>query len=60
MSIEELSEAQIDHIAERAADKALQKIYAEVGQNILKKMAWLVGLVVISLAMFLSGKGLLK
>lgn len=55
-----LSEAQIDAIAEKAAEKALQKIYAEVGQNVLRKFAWLVGLVVISLAIFLAGKGVLK
>ena len=55
-----LSEAQIDMIAEKAAEKALQKVYAQVGQNVLRKLAWLVGLVVVSAAMFLAGKDVLK
>lgn len=55
-----LSEAQMDLIAEKAADRALQKIYADIGQNLLKKMAWFAGVIFISLALFLAGKGALK
>lgn len=55
-----LSDAQIDMIAEKAAEKALQKVYAQVGQNVLKKLAWLIGLIVISGAMFLAGKDALR
>ena len=51
-----LSDAQIDAIAEKAARKALQIVYAEIGQNVLKKIAWLTGVVVIGLALFLAGK----
>lgn len=51
-----LTEEQIDHIAERAANRALEIVYAEVGRSVLKKLAWLVGLVVVSLALFLAGK----
>lgn len=56
----QLSESQIDKIAEKAAEKALQKVYAQVGQSILRKLAWLVGLVFISAALYLAGKGALK
>jgi hypothetical protein len=55
----QLTEAQIDAIAERAAGKALQIVYAEVGKSVLKKMAWLVGAAVIGGALFLAGKGYL-
>lgn len=55
-----LSDAQIDQIAEKAAEKALQKVYAQVGQSILKKLAWLLGVVVLSAALYLAGKGALK
>ena len=56
----QLSESQIDEIAERAAERALEKIYAQVGQNVLKKLAWLIGLVVVSAALFLAGKGAIR
>lgn len=55
-----LSEAQIELIAEKAAEKALEKVYAQIGQNVLRKLAWLIGVVVISGAIFLAGKGALK
>lgn len=51
----ELSEAQIDAIAERAAEVALNKVYTEVGKNVLKKLAWLTGAAVVGLAMWLAG-----
>lgn len=54
-----LTEAQIDAIAEKAARKALQIVYAEIGRNVLRKLAWLTGVVVIGLAMWLAGKNAL-
>ena len=51
-----LSDAEIDVIAERAAKKALQSVYAEVGRSVLKKLAWLTGVAVLGLAMWLIGK----
>lgn len=55
----QLTDQQIDEIAERAAQKALQIVYAEVGKSVLKKLAWVVGLVVVGLAIWLTGKGYL-
>lgn len=51
-----LTDAEIDAIAERAAKKALQSVYAEVGQSVLKKLAWLAGVAVIGFALWLIGK----
>jgi len=51
-----LTEEQIEHIAERAAERALEIVYAEVGKSVLKKLAWLVGVIVVGLALFLAGK----
>lgn len=51
-----LTEAQIDEIAEKAARRALEIVYAEIGENVLRKLAWLVGLVVVGLAIWLAGK----
>lgn len=55
-----LTDLQIELLAERAAQKALEKIYAEVGKNVLRKLAWLVGLVVVGLAVWLSSRGHLR
>jgi hypothetical protein len=52
-----LTDAQIEIIAERAAEVALEKVYTEVGKSVLKKLAWLTGAAVIGLAMWLSGHG---
>ena len=52
-----LSDSQIEAIAERAAEVALNKVYAEVGKNVLKRLAWLTGVAVIGLALWLAGNG---
>ena len=44
----------IELIAERAADKALEKVYAEVGKSMVKKFFWAVGLIVITAAICLK------
>lgn len=53
----QLSDSQIEAIAEKAAEVALNKVYAEVGKNVLKKLAWLTGVAVIGLALWLAGNG---
>lgn len=55
----ELTEAQIDAIAERAAEVALEKVYTEVGKSVLKKLAWITGAAVVGLFMWLGGHGAL-
>lgn len=52
-----LTDEQINAIAERAACMALNKVYSEIGKNVLKKLAWLTGVVVLGLAMWLAGHG---
>lgn len=54
-----LSEEEMDAIAERAARKALEIVYAEVGKSVLNKLAWFVGLVIVGLLIWLTGKGAL-
>ncbi len=51
-----LSAEQIDAIAEKAARRALQIVYAEVGQNVLRKLTWLLGIVIVGMALWLAGK----
>lgn len=47
----------MEALAERAAEKALAKVYAEVGRSVIKKVFWIVGAVAVGLLMYLSGKG---
>lgn len=53
----QLTDAQIDVIAERAAEVALNKVYADVGRGVLKKLTWLLGVTVVGLAIWLAGNG---
>jgi hypothetical protein len=50
-----LTDAQIEAIAERAAEVALNKVYTEVGKSVLKKLAWVTGVAVLGLFMWLAG-----
>tara|TARA_R100001377_G_scaffold30085_1_gene16442 strand:- start:380 stop:592 length:213 start_codon:yes stop_codon:yes gene_type:complete len=52
-----LTEADIDRIAGKAADRALEKVYTEVGKNVTKKLAWLVGISILAFAIWLASEG---
>lgn len=56
---EDIPDSVIEAIAERAAAKALEKVYAEVGKSILRRTAWVVGIAAISLVVWLKSKGVL-
>ena len=49
-----LTEHDIDHIAEKAADKALEKVYSEIGKNVVKKMLWVLGAGTIAVLIWLN------
>ena len=61
---EPLTEEQIEEIAERAATKAISKLethlYTTVGKSVLNKLAYLVGVIVLSVYFYLQSKGLTK
>ena len=46
-------------IAQRAAELAIEQVYMRIGESVVKKVFWLVGLVSVGLLMFLSGKGVI-
>lgn len=58
-----LNEEQIEAIAERAAEKAMEKltghIYQEVGKNVISKMFWLIGACAVGVGIFLKSKNIL-
>lgn len=56
----ELTEEQIDKIAEKAVEKVFERIYEQVGKSVLKKLAWLLGVAIVSFALWLAGKGVLQ
>ena len=51
-----LTPAEMDRIAEKAAVKALEKVYADIGQSLARKLAWLFVAAVVGLALWLAGK----
>jgi len=53
----QLTDAQIDEIAEKAAERAFQKIYQNVGKSVLTKLTWMVGAAVVGLFMWLGNNG---
>jgi len=60
----QLTEEQIDKIAEKAADKAIakitQNIYTEVGRGVLKRMFWILGTVIVGAWVWLRSGGWVK
>jgi penicillin-binding protein-related factor A (putative recombinase) len=53
----QLTDEQIDHIAERAAEVAFKRIYEEVGRSVVKKIFWIVGAGALGLMIWLAGNG---
>ena len=59
-----ISEDLIEEIAEKAADKALKKMenrmYQTVGKTFINKLFQFIGVVLVSAAIYLNHKGVLK
>lgn len=53
-----ISDEDMEKIATRAAEKALEKVYAEVGRGILHKLAWFAGVAAVAVLMWMGGKGI--
>ena len=52
-----LTEEQLDVIAERAAERALEKVYASVGKSVVHKILWLVGAAALAAFAYFKGLG---
>ena len=55
-----LSEAEMDAIAERAADRAIRKMYEQIGKSVAQKMYWAIGIVVVGMVFWMAGIGATK
>ena len=49
-----LTDAEMDKIAEMAANKAFDKFHAAVGRSVLKTSAWVLSGVIIAIVVFLQ------
>lgn len=52
-----LTDEQIEAIAERAAEVALEKVYTSIGKSVVSKFLWLVGAGALAVAAWLNGAG---
>ncbi len=51
-------DARLEQIAQMAADRALQRVYADIGQGILRKAIWLAGAIALALIFWMAGRGI--
>ena len=56
----ELTDEQLEAIAERAAEKALAKVYEEVGRSTVRLALWILGAGVLAALAWLGATGKLK
>ena len=52
-----LTEEQLEAIAERAADRALEKVYASIGKSVIHKILWVLGAAALAAAAWMKGSG---
>lgn len=58
--VPELSEDQIERIAERAAEVALERVYTSIGKSVVNKVLWLVGAAALAVYAYFQGTGVSK
>lgn len=60
----QLTDEQIERIAERAAEKAVAKltdhVYREVGKSVVQKFVWIVGALAVGLFIWAKSQGFIK
>lgn len=52
-----ITEAQFAALVDNAADKVFERVYAEIGKNVVRKALWFVGAGLAALAAWLAGSG---
>jgi DNA-directed RNA polymerase beta' subunit len=55
--IDDRIELRMSEIAENAADKAIEKVYSQVGKGVMNKIMWVLGVGAIVLLSWLAGRG---
>ena len=59
-AIQHLSDEQINTIAERAAEVALERVYTQIGKSVVSKVLWVFGAAGLALAAWMNGAGHFK
>lgn len=52
-----LTEEDVEKIAERAAEVALEKVYTRIGRSVVEKFLWVVGAASLAIFAYFKGKG---
>lgn len=55
-----LTDEQLELLVERVTEKVIQNVYISVGESIVKKFFWVVGLAALSLVTYFAGVGHIK
>ena len=59
-----LTESEIDEIAEKAAEKAIEKltahVYQEVGRSVVGKLVWILGALTVGAYVWAQSRGFFK
>ena len=55
-----LSDDQIERIAERAAEVALERVYTQIGKSVVSKVLWIFGAAGLAVAAWMNGAGHFK
>lgn len=55
-----LTDEQLELLVERVTEKVIQNVYISVGESIVKKFFWVVGLAAVSLVTYFAGVGHIK
>lgn len=52
-----ISPEQLEQIAERAAEKALERVYTQIGKSVVSKILWLIGAASLAAFAYMKGAG---
>ena len=55
-----LTEADVELLVERVCERVMTNFYSQIGRSVVNKVFWVVGIVAVSLALWLAGAGKLK
>lgn len=54
------TEEELDAIADRAAERALAKVYEQIGRSVVTKFLWVAGVAVVAIVVWVKGGALFK
>lgn len=55
-----LSEEEVELLVGRVSQRVLENFYQEVGRSVMSKVLWVIGLVTVSLVIWLTSTGRMK